>query len=134
MNVSTGVLRLEIEGSWTVHDFGSLLNALTDLYNLRLLLEMMYEDARDLDRIWDEMMHFPPLRHRLRRVRNPLMHPFLLMGAGSWPPTLPTDSEQLLRLAKMAYPDEQLSVRRLRCAKLLRSHLFDCDFKVTCLA
>ncbi len=113
MNESVSVMRLEVDGRWSAREFGHLLLDITDLYNLRLVLEALREDWRDLDETWHEFLDFPPLRRRWRKRGGPIP-PALLFGTYPWTPSLPTDSTDLVRLAAVVYPEQTLEVRRLR--------------------
>lgn len=113
MDETVRVMRLDIEGRWSTRELGELLLSITDLYNLRLVLQVLKEDWRDLDEMWHEMMHFPPFRRRWDRRGGPIPPPFLL-SSYPWIPMLPTDSTELVRLARIVYPAEALEVRRLR--------------------
>lgn len=110
MNRTIQVLRLEMEGRWYADELGSAACALSDLYNLRFCLELMFEDLRDWEIFYDELLHFPPFRKRWRRkvMRRQLMpDPFLPLAA------MPFDISQLSRLRDYLEPDERLEIRRL---------------------
>jgi hypothetical protein len=106
-------MRLQIEGRWSAQELGQVLLSVSDLYNLRLVLEVLTEDWRYLDEIWHEMLHSPPFRRRWKLRGGPIPPPFLF-STYSWPPTIPADSAELLRLARVVYPNEVLEVRRIR--------------------
>jgi len=67
MERSTQILRLEINGRWSTEDLGQALVSVSDLYNLRLFLELLREDQREWELFYEELRHFPPLRHRWRK-------------------------------------------------------------------
>jgi len=113
MNETVRLMRLDIEGRWSTHELGQVLLSVTDLYNLRLVLEVLQDDWRDLDEMWHEMMHFPPFRRRWKRRSGPMPPPFMF-NAYPWMPTLPGDSADLLRMARVVYPGEALEIRRIR--------------------
>lgn len=103
MDESIDVLRLEIEGHWSARDFGQVLSDVTDLYSLRLVLQLQSEDFLDT---WDEIVHF---KRWVRRGGGP-------RGYYPWLATAPLDAEALLRIAKIAYPKETLQVRKIQYA------------------
>ncbi len=110
MNRTIQILRLEMEGRWYADEFGSAACAVSDLYNLRFCLELVSEDLREWENLYDELLHFPPFRQRLRRklMRHQLMPgPFLPLTS------LPFDISQLSRLRDYLEPDERLEIRRL---------------------
>jgi hypothetical protein len=110
MNRTIQILRLEMEGRWYADEFGSAACAVSDLYNLRFCLELVSEDLHDWENLYDELLHFPPFRQRLRRklMRHQLMPgPFLPLTS------LPFDISQLSRLRDYLEPDERLEIRRL---------------------
>ena len=114
MDTSIQLLRLEIGGRWSADDFGQSLISLSDLYDLRLLLEFLREDHRDWERFYEEFMHFPPFRGRWRRrllTSGPL--PWI-GGFGGVPPVL--DDVQLSRLSRLFEPEERLEVRCIEYA------------------
>jgi hypothetical protein len=113
MDETVRLMRLEIEGRWSAQELGQVLLSITDLYNLRLVLEVLKDDWRDLDEMWHEMLHFPPFRRRWKRRGGSIPPPFLF-NAYPWTPTIPADSAELLRLAQIVYPSEVLEVRRVR--------------------
>lgn len=115
MERSTQILRLEIDGRWSAEDLGQALVSVSDLYDLRLFLELLREDQREWERFYDELMHFPPFRHRWRKR-------FPYWGAVPWAPGFPgalppvLDEAQLSRLSQLLEPDERLEVRRISYA------------------
>ncbi len=64
MNKTIQILRLEMEVRWYADEFGSAACAVSDLYNLRFCLELVSEDLRDWEILYDELLHFPPFRQR----------------------------------------------------------------------
>ncbi|GIW81202.1 MAG: hypothetical protein KatS3mg105_3009 [Gemmatales bacterium] len=113
MDETVRLMRLQIEGRWSAHELGQVLLSVSDLYNLRLVLEVLKEDWHDLHEMWHEMLHFPPFRRRWMRRGGPIPPPFLF-SAYPWTPGIPADSADLLRLARVVYPNEVLEVRRIR--------------------
>lgn len=113
MDETRGTLRLDLDGSWWASHFGEFFVSVSDLYNLRLLLQVMVEDVYDLERAWDEFFHFPPMRKRARRLRR--IGPFLPgFSPLQWSPAILTDSRTLLRASSFIYPNEQLTCQRVR--------------------
>ncbi len=113
MNESTEVLRIEIDGRWSVSEMSRSLAHLEDLYNLRLVLEVMHEEWRDWEEFYMEFRHFPPFRKSMkRRMLNPILftYPF------SPVPTIPLVPEELSRLSRLVYPNEQFQVQRIEYA------------------
>ncbi|MGC8898815.1 MAG: hypothetical protein ACP5ON_11370 [Bacteroidota bacterium] len=115
MERSTQILRLEIDGRWSAEDFGQALVSISDLYDLRLFLELVREDQREWELFYEELMHFPPFRHRWRK-RFPYwgLVPWALGFPGALPPVL--DDAQLSRLSQLLEPEERLEVRRISYA------------------
>jgi len=110
MDRSVQVLRLEMQGRWYAAELGSVACAISDLYDLRFVLELMSEDQRDWEHFFDEVIHFPPFRRQWKRK---LMRQQLMLG-----PFLPLSSvrfdvSRLSRLSEYLEPDERLEVRRL---------------------
>lgn len=113
MNRTVEVLRIEMEGRWYAEELGSAACAISDLYDLRFVLELMSEDQRDWEHFFDEAMHFPPFRRQWKRklMRQQLMlGPFLPLSSAHF------DVSQLSRLCEYLEPDERLEVRRLNYA------------------
>lgn len=107
MNTEERIMRCEIEGSWTAKDMAESLLSFRDLYSLRLGLEVVAEDQRDLEEMFFEMRHFPPFRRRLKTRRlHPLLFESLLAGY-----SLSTGDP--VRIANLIYPHEELKVRRI---------------------
>ena len=113
MDSSVQVLRLGIEGRWTCQEFTSLLSSVEDLYNLRLILEVLREDSREFDEIFFEMMHMPPFRRWRRKAR--LGFPLALSPLGL-PASAALSTTQLPRLSEYLSPGEALEVRRISYA------------------
>jgi len=113
MNTSSRTMRINIEGRWRAEDMANSLLAVRDLYNLRLVLEIMREDARDMEHFWLEMRHFPPFRRWMKHRR---FHPMMLQMPFLQSPTVPLDSEQLASLADFTLPNEELAVSRIEYA------------------
>jgi hypothetical protein len=53
MDQSRQWIRLDIEGRWSAEAMGNLLLAISDLYDLRLFLELLSDEWRILDRYYD---------------------------------------------------------------------------------
>jgi len=115
MERSTQILRLEIDGRWSAEDLGQALVSVSDLYNLRLLLELLREGQREWESLYEEMRHFPPFRHRWRKF-FPYWRvlPWAQGFPGGLPPAL--DEAQLSRLSQLLEPEERLEVRRISYA------------------
>src|SRR5208283_3702640 len=113
MDGSIEVMRIEMDGRWSAAEFGQALINISDLYDIRLFLELLREDQRDLERFYEEFMHFGPFRHRWRRR---------FWGAAPWGPgpslgMLPLlDETQLSHLRRLFEPEERLEVRRVSYA------------------
>jgi len=117
MNQSIELLRLEMDGRWSAEDLGHALRDLSDLYDLRLFLESLRDDQRDWEHFYEELMHFPPFRHRWRRkfsTSNPFLCPPPGFGGAALPPIL--DEAHLSRLRRLFEAEERLEVRRVRYA------------------
>jgi hypothetical protein len=115
MDESRQSIRLQIEGRWSAQDMGNVLLAISDLYDLRLLLELLNDEWRVLDRYYDEFLHRFPLPSRRRR-RFLSLGPFPLefgLFAASLPPL---DDAHLARVSQVLEPDERLHVRRVSYA------------------
>jgi hypothetical protein len=98
-------MRVEIEGSWTAKDMAESLSSLRELYNVRLGIQMIYEDYRDAPDYIYEMRHLLPFRRR--RYLNPFLLQQALIAGSSF--TI-TDPAQISRLIA---PEEELKVRRI---------------------
>ena len=117
MDQSIELLRLEMDGRWSAEDLGHALRDLSDLYDLRLFLESLRDDQRDWEHFYEELMHFPPFRHRWRRkfsTSNPFLCPPPGFGGAALPPIL--DEAHLSRLGRLFEAKERLEVRRVRYA------------------
>jgi hypothetical protein len=110
MNSEERIMRCKIEGSWTTKDMIESLSSFRDLYNIRLGLQVVAEDSRDLEEIFYELQHFPPFRKRLKRRRlHPLLIDTLLSGYG-------IGVVDPSRLQTLVLPHEELKVRRIEYA------------------
>jgi hypothetical protein len=115
MDRSIDLLRIEMDGRWSADDLGHAFVSLSDLYDLRLFLESLREDQRDLQHFYEELIHFPPFRHRWKRQFSPWgTIPWVPGFGGGLPPTL--DEAQLSRLWRLFEPEERLEVRSVRYA------------------
>ena len=106
-------MRVNIGGRWRAEDMANSLLAVRDLYNLRLVLQIMREDARDMEEFWHEMRHFPPFRRGMKHRR---FHPMMLQMPFLQSPSIPLDSDQLASLADFILPKEELIVSRIEYA------------------
>jgi hypothetical protein len=115
MDESRQSLRFQIDGPWSAEDMGSLFLSLSDLYDLRLLLELFSDESRLIDRYYEEFFHRYPFPSRRRR-RFLSLAPFP-WEAGLFGAILPTlDEAHLSRLSQVLDPDERLAVQRVRYA------------------
>lgn len=114
MDTSIQLVRLDLDGRWSADDLGQSLISLSDLYDLRLFLEFLREDHRDWERFYEELMHFPPFRHRWKRRMSSWGPLPWAPGFGGAPPVL--DEAQLSRLSRLFEPEERLEVRRISYA------------------
>jgi len=85
--------------------------AFRELYNIRMGLQILAEDYRDMEEFFYEMRHFPPFRRRFKSRR---LHPFMLdtmltgfSGGASVGPE---------NIKRLVYPHEELKVRRVEYA------------------
>lgn len=107
MHESRRVLRLELEGRWSAEELGGALVSLSDLYDLRLFLELLHEDLMEWQRYFPELQGLPSIRWR-RLSRRPHWTWF------PWWPGPPTlDEAHLSRLPEVIEPEERLKVRRI---------------------
>lgn len=110
MDESRRVLRLELDGRWSAEELGNALTSLSDLYNLRLFLELLREDIREWERYFPDFLDFPPsTRRRLRRHPYRTVFPF-------WQGLPALDDSYLSRLPELIAPEERLMVRRIKYA------------------
>jgi hypothetical protein len=115
MDESRQGIRIEVDGRWPTDDMDHMLLAISDLYDLRLFLELLREEWRILDRYYDDFIHRLPLASRRRRRLSPFGPiPWEFGMFGGFPP--PFDEAQLLRIPRLLDPDEQeaLNNERLR--------------------
>lgn len=110
MNESTGTIRFEIDGRWSAAELGKSLLHIEELYDLRLVLQVVYEDRLDWEHIYMELPHFPPFRRWMKRG---IVHPALIAGMYPAIPPLPLEPQYLSRMASLLYPHERLEVRRI---------------------
>lgn len=111
MDTQERIMRCQIEGSWTAKDMADSLLSMRDLYNIRLGLQIIYEDYRDIDEFLFELHHFKPFRRLQRKELAPFLYQFLFSGYFK-----PIDPDQLNRIANLVYPYEELKVRRIEYA------------------
>lgn len=114
MDTSIRLVRLNFDGRWSADELGQTLLSLSDLYDLRLFLEYLREDHRDWELFCDELMHFPPFRHRWKRQLSAWRTLPWAPAFGGVPPVI--DDAQLSRLSRLFAPEERLEVRRIRYA------------------
>jgi hypothetical protein len=110
MNESTEIIRLEIDGRWSVSEMSRSLAHLEDLYNLRLILETMQDEWRDWEKFNMEFMHFPPFRKSFKRR---MMSPFPFVYPFLQTPVIPLAPDELSKLSRMVFPNEQFEVRKI---------------------
>jgi len=107
MDESRSIFRLEIEGHWSAEELGNLLIAISDLYAIRLYLEILYEDRfqwmRYYPDFWDPKA-FPTSQLR----RRPYGRPFPW-----WLNPPPLGESQLSRISQLIEPEGRLEVRRV---------------------
>jgi hypothetical protein len=114
MDESSQIIRLEIEGRWSVEEMGNVFLALSELYDLRLVLESLNDEWRLLDRYYgDFVQRFPPFSRRRRRFLS-FPAPWELGPFSTHLPTL--DETYLARISHAFDPDERLQVRRVSYA------------------
>lgn len=118
MDRSREFMRLEIEGRWSAEEFGRCFFALAQLYNLRMYLELLREEAHDLERLYFRFFEFGPRSDspRSRRIARLLRN-----GLGPWAIGTRTilpfwHDEQIERLSDLIEPDERLDVRQVSYA------------------
>lgn len=110
MDKSRRILRLDLDGGWSAEELGRVLVNLSDLYNLRLFLELLREDIQEWARYFPDLLDFPPFaRHRLRQ--HPYRPWFPL-----WQGLPPLDDSCLSRLSELIAPEERLKVWRVEYA------------------
>src|SRR6185295_12609251 len=102
-----------IAGQWTADEMATSFRSLHDLYNLRLVLQIVEEDERELDKYYFRMMEMMPSPRRLRRG-YPFL-PFLLSGMLPYS-SVRANADDLEQLVKAIYPGEELRVRRIEFA------------------
>jgi hypothetical protein len=110
MDRTVQILRLNMEGRWLADELGSCMSDLSALYDLRMCLELLREDETDWELLFDELMHFPPLRRRFkRRLLRQQLFPFAPLAAQ-------IDITKVSTLREYLEPSERLEVRRLNYA------------------
>ena len=111
MKETIETLRLGIDGRWTVDEMARSLSHIQDLYNLRLVIQVAFEDWRDWERFYDELLHYPPFR---RSKRRQYLYPALFGAPYQMLPSMPLSSQDLSRISNYLYPQEKLEVRRIQ--------------------
>ena len=115
MDETRQIIRLDFDGRWSAEELGRAFLCLSELYDLRLFLELLSEEAREIDRLYFELMELQPRSYPWRRR-------FARWGAVPWafglPGGLPPvwDEAQLARLSQLLEPEERLEVRRINYA------------------
>lgn len=111
MNEQIDTLRLEIDGRWSVEEMAKSLTHLRDLYSLRLVIQLVYEDWKDWDSYYKEF--FPPFSSRMRgvtrRLRGQSRFGYSPMMGG----TSALDPSNLSEISELLYPQEQLMIQRI---------------------
>ena len=115
MNTNRDIIRIDIDGDWTAEEMARSLAHASDLYNLRLLVQVSNEDARDWERVWMKMRHsmFPRkmMRHRMRMMPLFMSQGFFLPGTFA-----NINIEQVMEAVNLIYPEERLRLRRIQFA------------------
>ncbi len=112
MDQSVATIRLEIDGRWSANQMAKSLQHIEELYNLRLMLEIMKDDLRNWDESYIEAIHFPPFRHRISR----LMRRDEFTGSG-FSPFKDVCSGSMLdftSMSKLILPEEQLAIMKIK--------------------
>ena len=117
MDDSREFIRLEIDGKWSAEEFGRTFLCLSELYNLRLFLELLREYTRESERFYFEMRERSAARPFRQQSR------FMLGGRGPWTAIGPwgylppiADLGQFDRLSQLVESEEQFEVRRVSYA------------------
>jgi hypothetical protein len=114
MDTTTALWRLDIDGRWTADEVGRCFSCLSELYDLRLYLESLRDDYRDMERFYDELMHFGPSQRWRQRIGRTGALPWMA-GFGLQLP-IPADESHLARLPALFAAEERLEVRRISYA------------------
>ena len=108
MNTRERIMRCQIEGDWTAKDMAESLMSFRDVYNLRLGIQIIAEEQRDLEEFAFRFVDTPPFR-KLREMKR--SHSLLLQALLAQRAVSLNDPFQVSRLV---YPDEELKVHRVR--------------------
>jgi hypothetical protein len=108
MNTEERIVRIRIEGSWTAGEMAESLTCFRDLYNIRLVLQVIYEDYHQSDDFYELYRlrrNSPRLARRLTpailsALRNDYYH----------------DTSVLLHATRFVFAEEELKVRRIEYA------------------
>jgi hypothetical protein len=116
MDESRKSLRIELDGRWSAEEMGRALTCLSELYNLRLFLELIRDEARELESYYFDRLERGDaafLARQTRRFRR-RFHPF---DFGIFP-SLPAIwiEREFVNLAGLVRPEESLDIRRINYA------------------
>ena len=109
MDNSTKIMRLEIDGKWTAEDMIKSFSCLQDLYNLRFMLQVEYEEWKEWRDFYEEL-RFSPVFHKRFRDRLFFARDFFPLFDKS---VLPLTDTELSKSPRLFYPEERLYVRRV---------------------
>jgi hypothetical protein len=114
MDESREYMRLELDGNWSAEEMGHALLCLSELYNLRLFLELLREETHDYERYYFEVIG-PGRRWGWRKRLSPRGFGPLAFG---FPPGLPAiwNEREFVNLRELIRPEEGLDIRRIRYA------------------
>lgn len=102
-----------MNGRWSAHEFGQAFSAISDLYDLRFVLEVMRDEQREWENFYEEFFHFGPLRKQWKlRARSRQIFPGLYFPNQS----VQLDTSRLDLLHEFLEPSERLEVRKLSYA------------------
>jgi hypothetical protein len=110
MDESRSILRLKLDGMWSAEELGRILVSLSDLYALRLFLELLREDTIEWMRYLPEFGRFR-LSLRGPSKRRPFPAPFLY-----WPSPPPLSEGDLSRISQIVEPEMRMEIRRINYA------------------
>ena len=122
MDEKRQLIRFELGGQWSADDLGRMLVSISDLYDLRLFLEILRDDRRDFESSFLKWSDF----QRLDSGREPFVHwrftPLALGFLGLGPP--PLDETRLARLPQILLPADRLGLHRITYASPGAADLF----------
>lgn len=113
MDTSIALVRLEVDGHWSADDVGRCFTSLTDLYDIRLFLELLRDDQHDWERFSEAILRSSKVGLRWKYQLHAWYPSPWTSGFRSRAP-LPIDEHQVSQLAHLLEPDERLQVRRFR--------------------